>query len=219
MDYNDAAAQGNFICEWTEIVQRDFNSPALIGWCPFNETWGYYERTSDSRLLESVYRITKLYDTTRPCIDTSGNYHIDGKEIHDVHDYEQDTVKFAEYYAHIEEGIINDQVGRKEPQSQPYCGEPVFVSEYGGIKWAPGTESGWGYGNAPKTLEEFVERYCTLTDILISNPNIMGLCYTQLTDVEQEQNGLYFYDRTPKFDEATVAKMRAAMTKKAAIEE
>jgi len=218
MDYMDQAAQGNFICEWTQIIERDFNSPAVIGWCPFNETWNYYEERCDSRLLESVYRITKLYDNTRPCIDTSGNYHIDNKEIHDVHDYEQDTVKFEEYYAHIAEGIVNDQVGRKE-NSQPYFGEPVFVSEYGGIKWAPGEESGWGYGNAPKTLEEFVERYCKLTDILISNPNIMGLCYTQLTDVEQEQNGLYYYSREPKFDEATIAKMRAAMTKKAAIEE
>ncbi len=218
MNYTDMESQGNFICEWTEILARDFNSPALIGWCPLNETWGYRERTSGSRLLESVYKLTKLYDTTRPCIDVSGNYHIDKKEIHDVHDYEQDTVKFAENYAHIGEGIVNDQIRRNEKDVQPYFGEPVFVSEYGGIKWAPDEDKGWGYGNAPATVEEFAARYCDLADILLSNSHIMGLCYTQLYDVEQEKNGLYFYDRTPKFDGETMAKLKAAMTKKAAVE-
>ena len=218
MDYRDAAAQGNFICEWTEIIERDFNSPALIGWCPFNETWGYEERKNNSRLLESVYKITKLYDQTRPCIDTSGNYHIKKKEIHDVHDYEQDTVKFAENYAHIDEGIVDDAIRRRQRDAQPYSREPIFVSEYGGIKWAPSEESGWGYGDAPKTVEEFTERYCTLANILLSNPYIMGLCYTQLYDVEQEQNGLYYYDRTPKFDAETMAKLKAAMTEQAEIE-
>ena len=218
MDYTDAIAQGNFICEWTEIIERDFNSPALIGWCPLNETWGYEEKKTDSRLLESVYKITKLYDQTRPCIDVSGNYHIDKKEIHDVHDYEQDTAKFAENYAHIDEGIVNDQIRRKQKDAQPYSREPIFVSEYGGIKWAPNEQSGWGYGNAPKTLKEFTERYCTLANILLSNPYIMGLCYTQLYDVEQEKNGLYYYDRTPKFDAKTMEKLKAAMTKQAEIE-
>ena len=218
MDYTNAVAQGNFICEWTEIIERDFNSPALIGWCPLNETWGYEEQKTDSRLLESVYKLTKLYDQTRPCIDTSGNYHINKKEIHDVHDYEQDTEKFAENYAHIDEGIVNDQIHRKQKDAQPYLGEPIFVSEYGGIKWAPNEESGWGYGNAPKTVEEFTKRYCTLANILLSNPHIMGLCYTQLYDVEQEKNGLYYYDRTPKFDAETMATLKVAMTEQAEIE-
>lgn len=219
MDYENAVAQGNFICEWTEIIERDFNSPALIGWCPFNETAGYKERFSKSRLLESTYKITKLYDKTRPCIETSGHYHIDNKEIHDVHDYEQCPEKFAEYYAHIGEGIVNDQIRRIDENAQPYFGEPVFVSEYGGIQWAPNTGTGWGYGDAPKTAEEYTKRYCALAHILLSNPNIMGLCYTQLYDVEQEQNGLYYYNRTPKFDADTMAKLKAAMTEKAVIEE
>ncbi len=218
MDYLDYAAEGNFIAEWTEILERDFNSPALIGWCPFNETWDYEERKLASRLIESVYKITKLYDNTRPCIDTSGNYHIDKREIYDIHDYEQDTEKFREYYADIGDGIVNDQVERMNKGSQPYFGEPVFMSEYGGIRWAPQDENGWGYGDAPKTLEEYVERYTTLSDILLKNPYIMGLCYTQLYDVEQEQNGLYYYDRTPKFDKNTTEKLKAVMEKTAEIE-
>lgn len=218
IDYTDAIAQGNFICEWTEIIERDFNSPAIIGWCPFNETWGYHEKNSDARPIESVYRITKLYDNTRPCIATSGNYHLDKMEIYDVHDYMQSTEGFEENYAHIAEGIVNDQIERNNKGTQPYHGEPIFVSEYGGIKWAKNEKDGWGYGNAPETLDEFVTRYCKLADILITNPYIMGLCYTQLYDVEQECNGLYYYDRTPKFSEEIMAKFREAMNKNAEIE-
>lgn len=218
MDYTSAIAQGNFICEWMEIIERDFNSPALIGWCPFNETGGYKEKLTDFRLIESVYKITKLYDKTRPCIDTSGHYHIDKKEIHDVHDYEQDAEKFAESYAHIHEGIVNDHIERMEKNIQPYFGEPIYVSEYGGIKWAPSEKSGWGYGDDPKTEKEFIDRYCRLAESLITNSYIMGLCYTQLYDVEQEKNGLYYYDRTPKFDDETITKLKSAMISKAEIE-
>ena len=38
------------------------------------------------------------------------------------------------------------------------------------------------------------------TEALLGLDHVCGYCYTQLTDVEQEQNGIYFYDRTPKFD-------------------
>ena len=80
-------------------------------------------------------------------------------------------------------------------------GLPVFLSEYGGIKWAPDKkDNAWGYGDAPKTEAEFIDRYDRLTTALLDNPNMMGFCYTQLTDVEQECNGIYYYDRTPKFD-------------------
>ena len=78
-------------------------------------------------------------------------------------------------------------------------GLPAFVSEYGGIWWSDTDESGWGYGERVKSREEFIERYKGLTETLLFNPEHFGFCYTQLTDVEQEQNGLYTYDRKPKF--------------------
>ena len=83
---------------------------------------------------------------------------------------------------------------------QHYAGQPVFVSEYGGIWWQPGNEAGWGYGERPKSEEEFLARYKGLTEVLLNNPDHCGFCYTQLTDVEQEVNGLYTYERVPKFD-------------------
>ena len=219
IDNTNAVAQGNFICEWSEIIERDFNSPALIGWCPFNETWGYIETKTPYRFIESVYKMTKLFDKTRPCIDASGNFHLAKKEIHDVHDYEHDPELFKSFFCDIDKGIIRDQVARKHGDAQPYNGEPVYVSEYGGITWAPGDDNCWAYGKRPETPEEYADTYCALCDILISNPEIMGLCYTQLYDIETEKNGIYYYDRTPKFDEKIMARLKAAMEKKAAIEE
>ncbi|MEI7901592.1 MAG: hypothetical protein WCK89_15175, partial [bacterium] len=75
---------------------------------------------------------------------------------------------------------------------------PFMISEIGGIGWA--TEGGWSYGNGPKTLDEFYVRYRGTIDAMLDNPNLFGFCYTQLTDIEQERNGLYFYNRKPKFD-------------------
>ena len=103
---------------------------------------------------------------------------------------------------------------------QKYGGGPVMVSEYGGMRWQGTQEENdaaksWGYGT-PKKLEDFMSRYKGLTDALLDNPRITGFCYTQLTDIEQEQNGLYFDDRTPKLD---VRWMYTVTCRKAAIED
>ena len=97
------------------------------------------------------------------------------------------------------------------------------MSEFGGIKWIPeskrkdAADDAWGYGNAPTTEEEFFTRYEGLVSALLEAPNIMGFCYTQLYDVEQEVNGLYTYGREKKF--ADYSRILAANSQKAAIEE
>lgn len=205
LDCADEAALSIFIPEWTEALNRDFNHPSIVCWCPMNETWDYVEKAHHNRFLSTVYRFTKEMDITRPCIDASGNYHAE-TDIFDVHDYEQDPTLFEGFYAKIKDGIVEDQVYRKTPTAQCYKGEPVFVSEYGGIKWSVDNNA-WGYGNAPKTEEEFLERYERLTRSLIDNEYIIGFCYTQLYDVEQEQNGLYTYNREPKFSPEVIKKI------------
>ena len=190
----------NFLPEWMEAVERDFNHPAIIGWCPFNETWDYEGRKQDDDLLAIVYRMTKLYDTTRPCIDTSGNFHVI-TDIYDLHDYEQNPEEFASHYeSYAKDGIL--AWDNHAPRQKQIVGIPVFISEYGGIKWdVEGVnKDSWGYGDGPRTEEEFLARYKGLTDVLLDNPKMFGFCYTQLYDVEQEMNGLYTYGRKPKFD-------------------
>ena len=218
LNISEPGAIAHFLPEWLEAVERDYNHPAIIGWCPFNETWDFRGRRQEDSVLAQVWRVTKALDATRPVIDTSGNFHVE-TDIYDVHDYEQDPEKFASYYAQISEGIVNDQCGRSSDRSrnsrQFYDGKmPVFVSEYGGIRWTD-KQDGWGYGAGPETEEEFLARYKGLTDALLDNEDIMGFCYTQLFDVEQEQNGLMTYERKFKFDPAI---LHAINSREAAIE-
>lgn len=204
-----------FMPEWIEAVERDYNSPALIGWCPFNETWDLNGHKQDDEVLKNIYLLTKAMDKSRPVIDTSGNYHV-MTDIYDIHCYTQDTKMFKEFFEPMSKG---GQVHESHPNRQQYQGQPYFVSEYGGIKWNPKSDEGWGYGNAPKTEEEFVERYLSLATTLLTNPRIFALCYTQLYDVEQEVNGIYYYDRTPKFSKEVMDKLREAMEQTAKIEQ
>jgi len=209
LDHSDIGALNAFQKEWLEAMARDYSAPSIVGWCPFNETWDYEGRRQNNDVLRMTYRLSKALDSTRPVIDTSGNYHVE-TDIHDVHDYEQNVEVFASRY-----GAGTEPIFERFRDRQQYKGQPVFVSEYGGIRWTE-EESGWGYGQGPKTEEEFIARYKGLTETLLNNPDHFAFCYTQLTDVEQEQNGLYTYDRRPKFDPAII---RAINSQKAAIEE
>lgn len=198
-----------FLQEWLQVIDRDFNAPCIIGWCPYNETWGEEGDGLRPLTLQATYRATKAVDPTRPCIDTSGGIHVE-TDIYDTHDYEQDPEVFRQRY---QPGApLYDRLEKQ----QHYDGRlPMFVSEYGGIRWTDDA-AGWGYGVGPKTRQEFLDRYAGLTTALLRNPEHMGFCYTQLTDVEQEQNGLYTYHRHAKFDPALIA---ALNQQKAAMEE
>lgn len=193
LDLSRPEAWRGFLPEWLEAVRRDYSHPSIVGWCPLNETQG----DQDPQLVNMLYEMTKAVDSTRPFIDASGWTHV-RSDLWDCHDYDQNPETFRERY-------------RTERADCP------FVSEYGGIWWDPEqSENGWGYGDRPRTEEEFIERYRGLTEALLDNEGITGFCYTQLTDVEQEVNGLYTYDRRPKFDPAV---LHAITSRKAAIEE
>lgn len=205
----------DFMPEWQEIMARDFNHPAIITWCPMNETWNVNDRPQIDNIVRQNYQITKLLDPTRPCVDTSGNYHVQ-TDIYDVHDYAQNPNVFKEHFTpgHYPNGEFYDEHDARQQYSE---GLPFGVSEYGGIKWDPDSQSeeAWGYGQAPQTKDEFMARYRGLTEILLNHPRMFGFCYTQLYDVEQERNGLYYYDRTPKF---AVEQIKAINQQVAAIE-
>lgn len=213
MDPSNPNILFSILPEWIEEIERDFNHPSIIGWCPFNETWDYDGRKQHDETLAVVYNTTKALDRTRPCIDTSGNFHV-VTDIFDVHDYEQDPKVFKEHYDKL---MTDGELFDNHKKRQKYTGGPTFVSEYGGIRWSvnESDQNAWGYGDAPKNKYEFIERYKGLTDALLDNDQMFGFCYTQLYDVEQEQNGLYTYSRKPKF-EASI--FRAINSRKAKIE-
>lgn len=206
----------NFFREWAEVIIRDRSHPAIIAWTPLNEAHSNGDRY-DPLFLNEVYDLTKRLDPARPIVDASGYTHV-RTDIWDLHDYDQDPKSFKNRYAKFGKDPKTETLARNDADHEPpYAGQPVVVSEYGGTWWNPGQDAGkaWGYGHRPADEEEFIKRYIGLAKALLDNPHMAGFCYTQLTDVEQEVNGLYTYYRKPKLPAAL---LKPALTRKAAIE-
>lgn len=208
------------VAQWIEAVERDYNHPSIIGWCPLNESLDAKDdqiHVHDDVML-ATFLASKAVDSTRPVLDTSGWTHrLNFADIYDVHDYEQDVETFASHHAGAAAGggMVNDNPQRKW-SSIPRNGQPYMVSEFGGIWWQPGAEGdSWGYGDRPSDEEEFYRRFEGLCSALLENPGVFGYCYTQLTDVFQETNGLFGFDRSAKFD---LQRLRRIQQKPAAIE-
>ncbi|MBE6301320.1 MAG: beta-glucuronidase [Parabacteroides distasonis] len=221
MDCNDIEVARNFISEWTEILQRDRNHPSILIWTPTNEEF-WPDREQYPRFMTDLYHITKLIDPTRPFHGTSGGVHV-MTDIWTQHNYSQDPVKIKAQL--FKDGKMQKTPNRTIELTQLNIGYnglmytnqyvfpeykndmPYILDEFGGIKWNPAQQlegsqqSSWGYGEPPRSLEEFYSRLEGLVKAVVSlSDQIWGYCYTQLTDVEQEQNGIYYYDRSPKFD-------------------
>ncbi|MBQ8294869.1 MAG: beta-galactosidase [Clostridia bacterium] len=227
IDYSNLDYYGQFIQEWQQVMKRDFNHPSIILWCPLNEAWGQPEdprKIRDVRIVDEIYHFTKKFDATRPCIDVSGGHHGHKTDVYDFHCYEDIT----EVEKHL--ALFSEQDKLDVPLL--YCkydklrykkGAPVHFSECGGISFgfagadretetvnegAVQFEDAWGYGKGEVDGDVFVSRYCALIELISKHLKISGFCYTQLYDIEQEQNGLYYYDRSDKLTQDQKEKIR-----------
>jgi hypothetical protein len=207
-------SRSNFLAEWPSVVARDINHPCIITWVPFNESWGLEgirESVEIQQFLRDVIAQTRALDPTRLVIGNDGWEHINETDIVGLHDYEQDAEKFYDRWAHVRvlghipsnfDGIVSIV------QGQRYNGQPVMMSEYGGIAFKADVGSigtGWGYGEAARQASALLTRFEALTSALLRIPGLAGYCYTQLYDVEQEINGLLTYDRAYKVDPERIA--------------
>lgn len=219
--------QSTYVAQWHEVLERDYSHPCIVGWCPLNETAKPMDDAIQGLddLTLALYLATKAADPTRPVLDASGYSHrVRCPDIYDSHDYDQNPASFKERHAPLAQGrpFVNGADPEKKTfWSHDYTGQPYFVSEFGGIWWNPdqaareGHSTSWGYGKRPRDIEEFYARFKGLCDVLLDDPRMFGYCYTQLTDVFQEQNGIYFFDRRSKFD---MKRVRAIQARRAAIE-
>ncbi|MBT2216007.1 glycoside hydrolase family 2 [Virgibacillus dakarensis] len=200
-EFSDEAVE-NFTKEWLEVIQQHYNHPSIITWVPFNESWGIPNISKDRKqqtFTESIYYLTKSIDPARPVIVNDGWEHTIS-DIIALHDYEEFGELFYNRYKE-KDLIVNNEIPHNKHKyafadGYTYKGQPVIITEYGGIAFNNG--SGWGYGNQVNTEEEFLKRYRSITDAIKAIPYITGYVYTQVTDVQQEINGLLKEDRTPK---------------------
>lgn len=194
--------------EWRELVRRDINHPSIIAWVPFNESWGIdgilgSEHQRDG--VRSVYALTNSLDGSRPVIGNDGWEHT-VTDIFSLHDYHWDEAELRTRYG---SGKSNEQiaetyfVANKTATAGEVAGLndlPLMITEYGGVSFAPSENTDWyGYGRVSND-EQFVEKYRGLTSALHDSNEVVGVCYTQLTDTEQETNGLLTENREPKID-------------------
>jgi beta-galactosidase/beta-glucuronidase len=222
---DDTSPLADLVTGWSEMMRRDLSHPSIVGWCPLNEHFHFPDPTICRRagLMHALVGVTKTVDPTRPVIDVSGGYHcVPDTDILDNHDYDQAPASFAENYDQLANGVVKRLWAKPSFDPPPIDGRPYFVSEFGGTWWdidrsndADDLQSGWGYGNRPETIEEFYRRFEGLCTVLLRHPHMFGYCYTQLTDVFQELNGIYAFDRRVKFD---IDRLRAVQQRQAAIE-
>ena len=225
IELNGVEAARNFLTEWAECVARDRNYPSIITWTPMNEEF-WPDNLQFPRFSEDIYTLTKQLDPTRPINICSGGIQVK-TDIWTEHHYEQDPEKLKNIIwndgklftraGQTYKGRINN-IGFNDPArygGEPYTfyeydgSIPYILDEFGGIKWVKGqdattvnsTTQSWGYGKSVVSMEDFYKRLEAQVKAVVSmSDDICGFCYTQLTDVEQEQNGVYCYDRSEKFD-------------------
>jgi len=199
--YSEAAVQ-RITQEWQEAIARDFNHPSIVAWVPINESWGVPDLHGDVRQrhhLLALYHLIWSLDTTRMVISNDGWEHA-LTDLLTIHDYEGDGAVLQERYATLD-AILAARPAKRDlyVQGYSYRGEPVLVTEFGGIAYQRDAQAGWGYTVA-RDDDDFLRRYRAVLEAVLASPVVQGYCYTQLTDVEQEINGLLTYDRQPKVD-------------------
>lgn len=210
--------------EWTDVIARDYSHPCVISWVPINESWGVPNLTeipSERHFVQALYHLTRTLDGTRPVIGNDGWESV-ATDIIGIHDYDDQPDRMGKRY-HADQ-VLPRLFKRERPggrllvldgSAQTHVDQPLMLTEFGGIAFAPDEKRTWGYSRS-STAKEFGERYRALLDVVRELQVFSGFCYTQFADTYQEANGLLFADRTPKIP---IEDIRAATAGRLALRE
>ena len=190
--------------EWTAVIDRDYSHPCIITWVPFNESWGVPDLPAieaQRHYVQALYHLTKTLDPTRPVVGNDG-WESAATDIIGIHDYDADPKRIARRYDTPD--VVPQLLQQVGPagrlitlEGYEHRGQPLIVTECGGIAYASDEQVTWGYSRSASAVE-YAARYTALINALQSLPLLAGFCYTQFADTYQEANGLLFADRTPK---------------------
>lgn len=199
------------VSEWTEVLHRDYSHPCIVTWVPLNESWGVPNLPRDQAqrdYVRALYHLTKALDPTRPVIGNDGWEHF-ASDAWGIHDYATRGADIRERYGTPQ--ALAHTLSATQPQhhaialeARKRVGEPIILSECGGLNYDPDPSAGrFGYG-VVDSAEELLARYEELVGAILDSSGIAGFCYTQFSDTEQETNGLLNEDRSPKVDMAAL---------------
>jgi beta-galactosidase/beta-glucuronidase len=190
--------------EWLQVIARDYSHPCIIAWVPFNESWGVPDlpdSPAQRHYVQALYHLTKTLDPTRPVIGNDGWESV-ATDIIGIHDYDHDPERIARRYG-TEESLPR-LFKRERPggrllllDEDVHTGQPVMLTEFGGIAFSADAETTWGYTRS-ETQESFADQVMELISVVRTLNVLAGFCYTQFADTYQEANGLLYADRTPK---------------------
>ncbi|HYE75789.1 MAG TPA: glycoside hydrolase family 2 TIM barrel-domain containing protein, partial [Blastocatellia bacterium] len=216
----------DLLAAWERAVRRDYNHPCIITWVPVNESMGFpglqENHPGQYAFLERVVGLTRRLDPYRPVIDNDGWEHTDVTDICAIHDYTPTAEGLRERYGEKLSGRNLPPTvwyGNKPLflRGSIYRGQPIMLTEVGGfLAEPPNVPSNerdrlYQFYDSFKTAEELLAKYRDLMQGISSLPFLAGFCYTQLTDVEQEVNGLLTYDRRAKIPPEQIAKVTEAV--------
>ena len=204
---NTAKSRAVFEKEWMETVVQHYNHPSVLVWTPLNESWGVVDilnRKVEQDFANILYHVTKEYDPYRLVITNDGWEHTIS-DIITIHHYEQDGSKLHQYFEtkdKVFQGVWDAHHKGAMANGWEYKGQPIMFTEFGGTAYIKTTEgnSNWGYGIGVKDDEEYIARFIGLIRALHSLDYSCGYCYTQVSDVQQEVNGVLFENRDFKVD-------------------
>ena len=188
-----------------EFIDRDYNHPSIVTWVPLNESWGVPRIYKDKRMqqaAEMLYHQAKALDGTR-LVSVNDGWEQVKTDIFALHDYAASGDAIATHFASREDvsKLTNDWRMACADSFVPTGKEAFMLTEYGGIAFSDGKDKDtWGYHGKVADEDAFFARYKDTNDAVREIPYCRGYCYTQLTDVQQETNGLLTPDRKPKVD-------------------
>ncbi|MFT7247171.1 MAG: beta-galactosidase/beta-glucuronidase [Candidatus Azotimanducaceae bacterium] len=197
--------------EWADIIKRDRQHPCIIAWVPFNESWGIWnqiDRPEQRAFVDGIVGITRAFDQSRLVVGNDGWEYSSG-DLWTLHLYEGESSTLAERLDSLmtnPSAAINGDdsaVGKKVGAllNANVEGLPIILTECGGIGFVPGHLKGdeFAYGELPQNANELAKRFRTVADTIDKAKKLKGFVWTQFTDVQQEINGVLYFDRTPKF--------------------